>query len=151
MNSAAWAASGAGIIVIGTCAVLLHQFGRHGQRLPSQAHPWVLRVLIFGMYVGGCAVALTALGRYVISAEEWVTGLLGGTQSGAGHEIAVIGGVLILAVVILGGAFLPGPDVAWFALALPFVAALSGGHLHGVLTVFPVSDWSATVSRWIGG
>jgi hypothetical protein len=147
----AWAASSAGIIVIGVCAVLLHQAGSHGHRLPSRFHPWLYRLLIFGMYVGACAVALTALGRYVISAEDWTAQQLGGVQAGAGHDIAVIGGVIILAVVVLGIAFAPGPDVAWFALALPFAAALSGGHLHGVLTVFPAGEWSATVSNWIGG
>lgn len=151
MNAAAWAGSGAGIIVIGTCAVLLHHAGRHGHRLPSAFHPWLYRLLIFGMYVGACAVALSAVGRWVIGAENWAVSLLGGTASGPGHTIAVIGGVLVLAVVILGAALMPGPEVAWWALALPFVAALSGGHLHGVLTVLPVADWSAQVAAWIGG
>ena len=52
---------------------------------------------------------------------------------------------------VLGFILEPYPAVAWFALATPFVVALSGGHLHGALTVFPVNEWSSQVSQWIGG
>ena len=52
---------------------------------------------------------------------------------------------------MLGLALEPYPVVAWFALVTPFIVALSGGHLHGALTVFPVNEWSAQISQWIGG
>ena len=45
----------------------------------------------------------------------------------------------------------PAAAIAWMALALPFVAALSGGKLHGILTVFPAVQWVTSVFSWIGG
>lgn len=149
--SAAWAGSSAGIIVIGTCIVLMWFAGRHAGRIHQRVHPWAYRLIILGMYTGGCAVALTALGGYVTGFERSVIGMLGNIDVGTGHEIAVIGGVIVVLAAVLGAWLEPGPAVAWFALAVPFVAALSGGHLHGVLTVFPVNEWSAQVSSWIGG
>jgi len=77
--------------------------------------------------------------------------VFGNLQIGTAHEIVVIGGVIVLAAALLGFFLEPGPAVAWFALAVPFIVALSGGHLHGILTVFPVNAWSAQVSQWIGG
>lgn len=151
MNGAAWASASAGVIVIGTCAVLLWFAGRHAARIHQRVHPWLYRLLAFGMYVGGSAVTLTALGGYVTGFERTVIGLVGSIQSGTGHEIAVIGGVVVLLAALIGAWLEPGPAVAWFALAVPFVVALSGGHLHGALTVFPVDQWSAQVSQWIGG
>jgi len=151
MTAAAWGGSSAGVIVIGVCAVLLWFARRHAHRIHQQASPWLYRLLIFGMYVGGCAVALTALGGYVIGFEMSVAGLLGGVRSGAGYEVAVIGGFVVLGAALAGAVLEPGPAVAWFALAVPFVCALSGGHLHGVLTVFPVTEWASQVSQWLGG
>lgn len=151
MSGAAWASASAGVIVIGTCAVLLWFAGRHSARIHQRVHPWLYRLLAFGMYTGGCAVALGALGGYVTGFERTVIGLIGNIQSGTGHEIAVISGAIVLLAAVLGAWFEPGPPAVWFALAVPFVTALSGGHLHGVLTVFPVDQWSAQVSQWIGG
>lgn len=149
--SAAWAGSSAGVIVIGTCIVLMWFAGRHGHRIHQRVSPWVYRLIILGMYTGGCAVALTALGSYVIGFERSVIGMLGNVSIGTGHEIAVIGGVVVVLAAVLGAWLEPGPAVAWFALAVPFVCALSGGKLGGALTVFPVTEWSAQVSAWIGG
>jgi len=149
--SAAWAGSSAGIILIGTCTALLWFAGRHAGRLHQRVQPSVYRLIILGMYVGACAVVLTALGGYVTGFERSALGLLGNIDIGTGHEIAVIGGVVVLLAALLGWLLEPGPAVAWFALAAPFVVALSGGHLHGALTVFPVNEWSAQVSQWIGG
>lgn len=151
MNAADWAGSAAGVIVIGTCAALLFFAGRHASRLHQRVQPWLYRLIIFGMYVGACAVVLTALGAWVVSAEFSVVGLAGNVQTGLGHEIVVIGGVIFILATVLGFILEPYPAVAWFALATPFVVALSGGHLHGALTVFPVNEWSSQVSQWIGG
>jgi hypothetical protein len=151
VNAGAWAASGAGVIVIGTCIVLLYFAGRHAGRVHQRVRPFVYRLIIFGMYVGACAVVLTALGAYVVRLEFAVVGVAGNVQSGLGHEIVVIGGVIFLLATVLGFLLEPYPVVAWFALTTPFVVALSGGHLHGALTVFPVNEWSAQVSQWIGG
>jgi hypothetical protein len=154
VSAAAWIGSAFGIVVIAASAVLLYFAGRHSARIPGSVHPWVHRLLILGMYTGGCTVALTALGVYVIGAElrvvGFAAGLLGGTP-GAVYVFSVIAGLVAVAVVIFGAVLEPGPGIAWWALALPFVCALSGGHLHGMLTVFPVTDWSSTVASWIGG
>jgi hypothetical protein len=151
VNGAAWAASGAGIILIGTCAALLYFAGRHANRVHQRVRPYVYRLIILGMYVGSCAVVLTALGEYVVRLEFTIVGLAGNVQVGLGHEIVVIAGVVFILAAILGFFLEPYPAVAWFALATPFVVALSGGHLHGALTVFPVNEWSAQISQWIGG
>jgi hypothetical protein len=149
--SAAWAGSSAGIILIGVCAALLFFAGRHAHRLHQRAQPVVYRLIILGMYTGGCAVVLTALGGIVVGWERGILGMFANIDVGTGHEIAVIGGFIVLLAAVLGFILEPYPAVAWFALAAPFVIALSGGHLHGALTVFPVTQWSAQVSQWIGG
>jgi hypothetical protein len=149
--AASWGVSWSAVAVIGVAAVFLHRMNTHGQHVPGWAHPWLSRLLILGMFVGGCAVALTALGNYVLDAEQWVTGLAGGNGSAAAHDVAVVAGVFLLLTVVIGMIWVPAPEVAWFALALPFVAALSGGHLHGVLTVLPVVQWCQEIAHWIGG
>lgn len=154
MSAAAWLGSAFGIVVIGSCTVLLHFARRHDARIPALAHPWVHRLLILGMYTGGCTVALTALGRYVTGAELRAVGFLAailGASEGGVYVFSVICGLVSVCVVVFGAWLEPGPGIAWWALALPFVCALSGGHLHGVLTVFPVTDWSSSVASWIGG
>jgi hypothetical protein len=148
---ASWAASWAAVAVLVACAVIVHRMNTHGQRLPGWFHPILSRVLILGMFVGGCAVALTALGGYVISVELWATGLAHGTASGFGHDLAMGAGLFLLLTVLIAMIWVPDPRFAWCALALPFVAALSGGHLHGILTVLPVVQWCEGISHWIGG
>jgi len=150
-TAASWGASWAAVAVLAVCAVVVHRMGTHGNRLPGWAHPILNRLLILGMFVGGCAVALTALGGYVIAAELWVTGLAGGDASGFGHDAALAAGVFLFFTVLIAMVWVPAPQFAWCALALPFVAALSGGHLHGILTLLPVVQWCEEISHWIGG
>lgn len=154
MNAAAWLGSAAGLAVIVTCAFLLHFANRHAQKLHQAVSPWVFRLLIFGMYTGGCTVALTGVGAPVIRLESWVVNSVAGILNagpGAVYVACLAAGVVSVLVVVLGAWLEPYPVIAWWALALPFVCALSGGHLHGVLTVFPVTEWSSEVSTWIGG
>lgn len=146
--SAAWAGSSAGIIVIGVCGVLLHQAGRHGHRLPAVAHPWLYRALIFGMFVGGDAVALTALGGYPESVIRWAASALG---PAAGHDVLVIVALILLAVTVTGIAFVPSLTFALTAAALPFVAFEAGGALRALDYWLPVLQWSASTAHWIGG
>lgn len=154
MNAANWLASAAGLAVIATCAILLHFAVKHEQRIHQRASLWVYRLLIFGMYVGGCAVAVTALGAYVIGLESWAVNSLAGllhAGPGAVYVACLAAGLVSFLVAALGIWLEPYPVVAWWALAVPFVCALSGGHLHGVLTIFPVTEWASQVSSWIGG
>lgn len=150
-TAASWAASWSAVAVLAVCAVVIHRMGTHGNRLPGWAHPILSRFLILGMFVGGCAVALTALGGYVITAELWVTGLAHGNSAGFGHDAAMAAGVFLLLTVVIALVWVPDPRLAWCALALPFVASLSGGHLRGVLTILPVVQWCEQISHWIGG
>jgi hypothetical protein len=146
-----WAVSWSAVAVLGVCGVFIHRMRTHGDRLPGWFHPQLSRLMIIGMFTGGCAVALTALGAWVLGAELWVTGLAGGAGSPAAHDVAVVAGVFLLLTVIIGLVWVPAPEIAWFALGLPFVAALSGGHLHGILTVLPVVAWCQEIAHWIGG
>ena len=146
-----WAASWAAAAVAGACAVLLYLMGSHGHRLPSFVHPQVHRAIILGMFVAGAAIALTPLGRYPLAVEDWATGLFGGTASGAGRAAAVVAGIFLLLSVAVGMIWVPAPAVAYMAFALPFVAALSGGRLHGILSVLPVVQWVTEMYAWIGG
>jgi hypothetical protein len=149
--NAGWAASWAAVAVAGACGVLLYLMDRHGRRLPGIVHPQVHRLIILGMFVAGAAIALTPLGRYPLGAEDWFTGLFGGTAQGAGHAGAVIIGIFLFLSVLAGFTWVPAAPVAWMALALPFVAALSGGKLHGIVTVLPAVQWASEISHWIGG
>lgn len=146
-----WGISWAAVAVIGVCAVFIHRMGTHGDRIPSWVHPILHRLLIVGMFTGGCAVALTELGTLALRALRWATGLAGGPSSGPGMDIAIVAGVFLLLTVVIGLIWVPAPEIAWFALVLPFVASLSGGHLHGILTVLPVVQWVQAIAHWIGG
>lgn len=146
--SAAWAASSAGIVVIGVCSVLLWFAGNHAHRLPGAVHPWLYRALIFGMYVGGDAVAQTALGAYPEGLERWAVSPLG---AAGGHDVLVIAGVVLLVATAAGLAFVPGPKEAIVAACLPFVLVVAGGHLAVFADWLPVTQWSADLSQWIGG
>jgi hypothetical protein len=148
---AAVAGSSFGVILLGSVTALLWFAGRHGRNLPPRLHPWAYRLLAFGMFTGGAAVAESPLGGILVGWEAGLLSVAGPVSTGTGHEIVVIGGFALFLAAVLGAWLEPGPKVAWFALALPFAAALSGGHLHGVLTVLPVQQWAAQVSQWIGG
>jgi len=145
---AALAFSSAGIIVIGACAVLLWFAGKHGGRLPSVAHPWLYRLLIFGMFVGGDAVAQTSLGRYPEGLLRWAVSPLG--AAGA-HDVLVITGIIVLVSAVAGAAFEPGPTEAIIAAGAPFVLLVAGGALAEFALWFPVTQWSAQFAAWIGG
>lgn len=141
------AGSGAGLIIVGVCYVILH----HLRHMPGRLHPWLYRLVIVGMFCGGCAIAVTALGAWIIGAERWAISLVGGTEMGTGHAVIVIGATFLLATVVVLLVFLPDATGAWMALALPFVLALTSGHLHDVLTMFPAAEFAQQVSAWVGG
>jgi len=145
------AGSGAGIVIAGASWVTM----RHMHKLPSgwhaSTHPVLHRLCIIGMWAGGSAIALTALGAWIIHAELWTAGLFGGVDHGLGHTAAVLAGLFLAVSVGIALIWVPAEGAAWMALALPFVLALSGGHLHALLTVFPGASFAQQVSTWIGG
>jgi hypothetical protein len=150
--SAAWAASSAGIIVIGVSAVLLWFTGKHGHRVPSWMPSWfrplLYQVAIAGMYVGGDAVAQTALGRYPESLLRWAVSPLG---AAGGHDALVITACVLLVAAVAGLVFEPGNAEAFIAAGLPPVLLVAGGALAQFALWLPVVKWSAGFSHWIGG
>jgi hypothetical protein len=144
----ALAFSSAGLIVIGACAVGLWFAGKHGGRLPRMAHPWLYRLLIAGMFIGGDAVAQTALGAYPEKLELWVVSPLG---PAGGHDVLVIAAAVVLLAAAGGLLFEPGPAEALIAVGTPFVLLVAGGALAQFALWFPVIQWSAEFSHWIGG
>lgn len=145
---AAIAFSSAGIIVIGACAVGLWFAGKHGGRLPRMAHPWLYRLLICGMFIGGDAVAQTRLGTYPEALERWIVSPLG---SVGGHDVLVITALIVLVSAVAGLAFEPGLIEAVIAVCTPFVLLVAGGALAQFALWFPVTQWAADFSHWIGG
>lgn len=149
MNGAAgWAGSGAGLIIGGLSYVVM----RYLHHFPAMSHPVLHRLVIIGMYAAGATLTLTSpVGAGIVSAELWLTGLLGGVQGGTGHAAVVIAGTFLAAAVLVALIWVPDTGAAWLALALPFVLALSGGHLHEILAVFPGPALAQQVSHWLGG
>jgi hypothetical protein len=148
VSAALWAGTLAGAFVAGLCVVLLRRL----HHAPALAHPWLCRLAIFGMYVGGCAMALTAAGGYVTRLAAWAASPVpGGLEHGWVHFGIMIAGVILFLDVAIALWKAPDPSAAWWALALPFTADLSAGHLHGVLTVFPAVDWCQQLAVLIGG
>jgi len=147
MTGASWGVSAAGVIVAALCIIGL----RHHRHLPQATHPVSVRAAIFFMFVSADAVAQTALGSYVHSALSWALGVTGGPQSVPAHTAVTIIGMALFASVAIGLAFLPETAVVYLALALPFVLAVAGGHLHQVLYVVPVQQMVTAISQWIGG
>lgn len=145
------AGSGAGIVIAGVSWITMRHMGKLPSGWHSTAHPVLHRLCIIGMWAGGSAIALTALGQWIIRAELWAASLFGGVGSGAGHTAAVLAGLFLAASVALALIWVPAEGAAWMALALPFVLALSGGHLHALLTIFPGASFAQSVSHWIGG
>lgn len=143
-----WAGSGAGLILIGFSWVVM----RYLHHLPAMSHPVLHRMVIAGMYSGGATLALASpVGAWIIHAELWAAGLFGGVSSGTGHAAAVIAGVFLATAVVVALIWVPSPFAAWLALALPFALALTGGHLHEILSVFPGPALAQQVSQWLGG
>jgi hypothetical protein len=147
VTGASWAVSGAGVVVWALCWTGL----RHYRHLPVMAHRWVVRAAIAFAYIAGCAVALTALGSYVLDALGWVLGTVGGPQSAGAHTAVTVVGLFLAASVIVALVWLPDVPAAYLAAAAPLVLALSGGHLHGLLSVVPAGHVVTAISAWLGG
>ena len=144
---AGWAGSGAGLVIVGVSWVI----ARFLHHLPQATHPVLRRLVIIGMYAGGATLALTVTGGWVIRAELWVASFFGGVNAGTGHAAVVIAGTFLAVSVIVALVFIPDTGAAYLALVTPFVLALSGGHLHELLTVFPGASLAQQVSTWLGG
>lgn len=144
-----WVGSGAGLIIVGISWVLMHYHDKHGDRVHDAVHPWLHRLGIAGMYVGGCTLAQSALGSITGTAADWVLNL--GGSYGLAHAVIVVAGVFLFLGVLFGILIAPARPIAWMALIFPFVAQLAGGHLHKILSVIDGAAVAAAISHWIGG
>lgn len=146
MNTASWAVSAAGVTVVIACGALLWVAEKHGGRIPAMLHPWAYRLLIFFMYVGGSAVAQTALGAYPEALERLVVSPFGPLW---GH-VALIGiGLILLVTGLAGLAFAPGLLEAVLAACLPIALLNAGGALAQFALWLPAAQWATQFAQWI--
>jgi hypothetical protein len=147
VTGASWAVSAGGVIVLVAVWLLL----QHYHHLHDMAHPVALRVAIFFAYVAGCAIALSAAGFYVDEPLMWMLRQVSGKYAAISYILVVGTGLVLTATVVVALAKRPLPRYAYLAAATPFILALSGGALHGLLSVVPAGPWVTHIATWIGG
>jgi hypothetical protein len=145
--TASWAVSAAGVIVLIAVWLLLH----HYHHLHDMAHPVALRLAIFFAYVAADAIELSALGSYVNELLEWMLRPAAGKYAAIGFILVVGTGLALVVTVLVGLVRRPLPRYAYVAAVAPFILALSGGALHGLLSVVPAAHWVTHIATWIGG
>jgi hypothetical protein len=147
-----WAGTGAAIIVVGLCVLLM----RYGSNLPSMTHPWQHRAVIVGMYSAGAALVITTAGAWVLRTLQSAAGWVGGTapESGAGWALVTLGAFFLFAGVVVALIWAPNTGVAYIALITPLVLAMTaGGFMHEVytFTTYPAQHLVSQVGHWAGG
>jgi hypothetical protein len=147
-----WAGSGAALIVIGLCFLLM-RFGHH---LPPVSHPWQHRAIIVGMYCAGAVLVVTTAGAWVLHTLESLGGFAGGTApgSGAGWALVTIGALFLFATVVVALVWVPDTSVAYIAAVTPLMLALaSGGIAHQIYTAtaYPAQELVSQAAHWAGG
>lgn len=150
-----WPGTGAGLLLIGACAVILYFAPRLvPRRFHKHAHPWLHRAITVLMYCGACALLVTGAGHWLVSALGDVTGPLGGLGSGAGRAAIDIVALFLALTVLLAVTTEPAPRAGWYAVLLVIVLALVPGgwpaHLLAV-TSRPGQAVAASVASWFGG
>lgn len=145
-----WIGTGAGVILIGACFIV----GMFTSHAPKFSHPWVHRLLIFGVYFGATAVLATAGGQLLLGWADTVAGWFGGFGSGPGKVAIVLAGLFLLLSVLIAVIKVPSLSAMSLALLLAFVLALvPGGFLHQfyVVTSVPGQQYADAFSSWLGG
>lgn len=153
MSIVSWVGSGFAIIVAGLCWLLL----RHLSHLPSNAHPWLYRLAIIGMYSAGVAFVFTAAGRWIIAHIESAFGLIGASTSpgsGLGWALVTLSAFFIAAAVLVALIWTPSASAAYLALAAPLVLVLApAGFAHQLFTMTsaPAMSLVTQIATWAGG
>lgn len=146
-----WAGSGAGVIMIGACVLLM----RYMTHLPAAAHVWLGRAAITGMYCGGAAIAVTTIGQQAIRLLRWALGFAGGGTPGSGLGWAfLILTALFLTITVAVAIKTADMLGAYTAVILPLVLAVpAAGFLHQVYadTTYPSQQAVLAIAHWIGG
>lgn len=148
-----WLGGGEALIVLGLCWLAM----RHYSHLPGQAHPWIHRLVILGMYAAGTVLAATTVGLWVMHAIQRIGGFAGTSTApggGIGWALVTVGGLALIAGLAVTLIWVPDPAYAYVALAAPLVLALApGGFVHQAyaFTSAPAHSAVAQVAVWAGG
>jgi hypothetical protein len=148
-----WLGTGAALIVIGLCFLLM-RFGHH---LPQVSHPWQHRLVIVLMYAAGAVLIYTTVGAWALHTLESLGGFAGGTApgSGIGWSLVTIGALFMFVTVVVALVWVPDTSVAYMAMATPLMLALAppGGVANQIyaFTAGPAQQLVAQVAHWAGG
>lgn len=143
--------SGAGLIVIAVCVVLV----AHLTHLPNFAHPWVLRGLIVLAYGGGTLLAYTGLGALWRTVASGIAGLFpGGLSAGVPHAVLVVASVVLIFGLVVAIWKAPTEAAVVVAALVPAVLMLTSyGAIHEfwLQTSAPAQQLAAQFNTWLGG
>ena len=147
-----WLGGGEALIVVGVCWLVMKHYGT----LPSGTHPWIHRGVILAMYAAGTVLAVSTVGLWAVRTVRHFSGLAGGTGPGGGigWALVTVGGLSLIAGLLVAVIWAPNPAYAYVALAAPLVLALAGGGIvrgFYVATSAPAQQLVAQVAVWAGG
>jgi hypothetical protein len=148
-----WLGGGEALIAAGVGWLVL----RHYSNLPAGTHPWIHRGVILLMYAAGTVLAVSAVGLQAVRAVRHLSGMVaGGTGPGGGigWALVTVGGLALIAGLIVALVWAPNPAYAYVALAAPLVLALAAGgavRQFYLATSAPAQQLVAQVAAWAGG
>jgi hypothetical protein len=148
-----WLGGGEALIAAGLGWLVL----RHYSNLPSGTHPWIHRGVILLMYAAGTVLAVSTVGLWAVRTIRRFSGMVaGGTGPGGGigWALVTIGGLALIAGLIVALIWAPNPAYAYVALAAPLVLALAVGGIvreFYVVTSAPAHQLVSQVAVWAGG
>lgn len=148
-----WLGGGEALIAVGLGWLVL----RHYSNLPSGTHPWIHRGVILLMYAAGTVLAVSTIGLWAVRTIRRFSGMVaGGTGPGGGigWALVTVGGLALIAGLVVALIWAPNPAYAYVALAAPLVLALAaGGIVHQVYaaTSAPAQQLVSQVAAWAGG
>ncbi len=148
-----WLGGGEALIAAGLGWLVL----RHYSRLPARTHPWIHRGVILLMYAAGTVLAVSTVGLWAERTVERLGGMaVGGTGPGGGigWALVTVGGLALIAALLVALIWAPDPAYAYVALAAPLVLALAAGGAASqfyAVTSAPAHQLVSQVAVWAGG
>lgn len=147
-----WLGGGEALITVGVCWLVMKHYGN----LPAGTHPWIHRAVILAMYAAGTVLAVSTIGLWAVRTIQHFSGLAGGTGPGGGigWALVTVGGLALIAGLVVAVVWAPNPAYAYVALAAPLVLALAGGGIvrgFYAATSAPAQQLVAQVAVWAGG
>lgn len=141
-----WFGSGAGLLAIGLGWLII----KFNYELPGKAQDFAMRAAIVIMGMGGCAVAVTALGYWAARMIRAVIGWGGNT----GWAIATIIAASMVVIVVISLWKRPSAKAAYMAVALMlFLPVFGGGVLADIdkTVKAPGREGAAEMQAWLNG